>query len=432
MKMLALAAVCAMGLGTVRANALLDESSITLGQDRSTRLVTVNYTLTNMPAIVTVDFQTNATPTAAQATWVSIGAKNFTSVGGDVNMVVEKVNEQATIVWQPRNDLPPLSIRGENVARAVVSAWTTDAPPDYVVIDLEAPELKRYYTSEAALPYGGLTNDLYRSTHLVLRRIPAAGVTWRMGSPESEALAASGAKLFARRDMETPHYVTFTEDYWVSVFDVTRKQYQLMTGSNPGKGDEYAPANTFSYNTLRGSYGTHAIDWPNTKHKVGSESALQKMRAATGIDFDLLTSAQWEYACRAGTGTCYYWGDQEMRSADILSRYAVYAKTAHDYEYEHVGSLLPNAWGLYDMYGNIREFVLDFYEDVATTKAETDPTGPTSQANRYRVVRSSPYNAGWNTFRSAYISYTGESTGNMYFGLRLMSPMGFKFPDSEK
>ena len=428
MKLGNMTALAATGLfaASVFAGPRVDQSGVTFSQDES-RLCTVTYTLTGEPAIVTVDFQTNSTPQSASPTWVSIGAQNFTSVFGDVNRVVDKVGQTCTIQWQPMRDIPPCKLSGQNVARAVVSAWATNTPPDYMVLDLTAPGTERYYVSTNALPYGGLTNQIYKTSMMVMRRIPAGGVTWRMGSPSTEGYTSA-----PRKECEMPHYVSFTEDFWMGVFNVTRKQYNILVGTNPGSGADNVPANTFSYNTLRGKYDPDGVNWPDTLYSVAAGSAIAAARNTAGVDFDLPTSAQWEYACRAGERAQTYFGDTNVNTR--ITNYAWFSNNSSGQSHE-VGLKIPNAWGLYDMYGNISEIVLDFYKNVGSSASVTDPKGPTSAevSDRTRVVRGTGrYDSGWQVFRSAAISYIAESSGNQNYGIRFVCPIGLKYPAALK
>jgi len=222
-------------------------SDVVLSQGDNKR-VTVSYTL-DAPAIVTVDFLTNG---------VSIGEQNFTDVFGDVNRLVSKVGETCTISWKPYRSWPNRTI-GDSGFTAKVTAWTTNAPPDYLVVDLtmwtdnnqSGPACTRFYTSTNALPFGGLANDMYRTTKLVMRRIPAANVKWRMGSPSTET---------GRKANETTHYVTLSEDYYLGIYPVTVRQMYLITGWTDGDfrnrpDGAMHPYEKITYQGLRGDVG---------------------------------------------------------------------------------------------------------------------------------------------------------------------------------
>ena len=127
----------------------------------------------------------------------------------------------------------------------------------------------------------------------------------------------------------------------------------------------------------------------------------------------LPTEAQWEYACRAGSTTAYSFGDD----SDSLGDYAWYTINSSSKTHP-VGQKKPNAWGLYDMHGNVREWCADWYGSYSTT-AVTDPTGPTSGS--YRVLRGGSWSNGADYCRSAYRN-SGNPDGYRNFGFRVCFP----------
>ena len=220
------------------------------------------------------------------------------------------------------------------------------AEPPYCVIDLSGGPSAEYYPVNVMgdIP-NGVWSQEYETTKLVLRRIEAGAFK-----------------------MQNIGNVILTKPFYIGVFEVTQKQWELVMGSNPSpiKGDTY-PLYNVNYVNIRGS--SAGAGWPESA-SVDSSSFIGKLRAKTGINtFDLPTEAQWEYACRAGTTTTYYWGDSE------------------DGDYMHcssrspvsVGAKKPNAWGLYGMSGNVMEWCLDWFGELSYG---VDPKGPFSGADR--------------------------------------------------
>ena len=384
---------------------VIEETSVSFVQNNSTRQVNVTYTLEEANAIVTVDFLTNAAPAGAAANWVSIGERNFTNVGGDVNRIVTP--GKRIVTWQPDASWPNHKLKaGEMACR--LKAWDVGRSPDYMVVDLtETNAAPRFYVSTEAFPDGGLANDIYKTTKLVMRRIPAAGVRWTMGSPENEP----GHNADGR---ETQHTVTFTNDYFIGIYMVSQGQQVTAIGINSAyfshRTNDCAVINNTNYIQLRG-VATEA-DWPQHGHHVAADSILGLWRAKTGIDFDLPTSAQWEYAVRAGTGTGFFFGEYPPGSSTgiygPLNSYAWYggaSGTSKNIQ-QLIGKKLPNPWGLYDVYGNGWEACLDWFSTSYAADDWIEPQGAWSNKDNKRVYRGGATGSGAGSCKSAAISDT--------------------------
>lgn len=314
------------------------------------------------------------------------------------------------IVWDSANDWP----EGHS-SEFTVTATTEvkETTPLYLVVNLNTGAVTPSTTGP------DLSDDTCRTTELWLRRIPKG--TFTMGSPDTEV---------GRDSDETQHQVTLTEDFYIGVFEITQKQYSLIYGSNPSsyKGDT-RPVESVSYNTIRGTGGTAGAGWPTYGHAVDSGSFLGKLRAKTGKTFDLPTEAQWEYACRAGTTTALNTGknltsidkDSAMDEAGRYDYNQNDGKGGYSSNHTKVGSYLPNAWGLYDMHGNVWEWCLDWKVSDLGSSAVTDPKGPNSGS--YRVLRGGVWHFRAPLCRSAYrYSYSPSHNiyDNYYFGFRVV------------
>ena len=428
----AIVAACAVATGALHAVPVVGQVSMT--QNPATRLVTIQYTLTGDPAVVTVDFQTNNVGTGA---WVSIGGEKSAGVVGDVNRLVTKVGSACSIFWKPTkaDAWPNQHIAGGNF-RAVVKAWATNAPPPYMIVDLQNnPGETRYYPSAEAIPYG-ITNNLYKTTSIAFRLVPASLVQWRMGAPTTEKGQKYGT--LDSSSTETPHLVAFTNDWYMGVYPVTQKQHKLFTNANPSTSTnhfpetEAHPVETVHWTGLRGNHvssGTKG-DWPTDGHQLDSASAIYKARTLMRLpSLDLPTEAMWEYACRAGTSTATYAGDLTASSENdadpVLERIAWYKANSGGHTHT-VGLKDANEWGFYDMLGNVGEFVLDEWNRAnsgsMSTDSVVDPWGPeTGVTYPSRIIRGgSGYNQ--NTYRTRAAKREGDyghASAQSYRGYRL-------------
>lgn len=409
-----LAAVAAVS--AVTADQVPEISGVTMEQPTHSRRVTIGYTLANASAVVTLDVQTNRTgaATADEADWVSIGGENIRFATGDVWKKVEAGTR--TITWRADQ-----SWRGHKVdaARAVVTAWSLDNPPDYMVVNLSDSALansETYYPAEGYLPGGLLDNPDYRTTKLVMRKIPAKGVTWTMGSAESE-IGRDGS------GSEAPHDVTLDANYYIGVFPVTQAQcLRFMT-----KKFDFAVEGT-----MRPA--------GNVNYTEITDTFLNLLNTKTGLSFALPSEAQWEFACRAGNGSGY-WGDGSPILTDGEdANLARLGRTIYNggqvkgadgsYTYPSstvgpengpsiVGSYAPNAWGLYDMHGNVWEWCRDWYKtDITSLNGAVN-----EDAGTLRVRRGGSFNSNAKPCRAAYRGSRDPSKDSADGGFRLALPI---------
>ena len=351
-------------------------SNVRIAQDARNNVI-VTYDLADAAALVTVDFQTNG---------VSIGAENYLTTSGDVNCVVPAGTDRQ-LVWKARKDWPDREIRNE--LKAVVRAWAENAPPDIMVVDLVSGAI-RYFASTNDVPgEGNVTGDVYKKDKMAFRRIPARGVRWQMGSLPGEI--GRDAKT------ETNRWVTLSQDYYLAIYECTQAHFKHLLPAtkcaNFTVQGDMRPSDSVSYQTIRGSKDGVA-SWPNADpeeaHKVDGTSFLGKLRGLTGgtLLFDLPTEAEWEFACRGGCESALYTGNDATddrvkeiaRYGNNSDRYPTDITTAQSDPSQAtalVGTYPPNAFGLYDMLGNVAERCIDRYA-VLPGEETVDPVGATS------------------------------------------------------
>ncbi|MCE5250760.1 SUMF1/EgtB/PvdO family nonheme iron enzyme, partial [bacterium] len=183
---------------------------------------------------------------------------------------------------------------------------------------------------------------------------------------------------------EKPIHTVTLSTFEMSIFEITQGQYKSVIGSNPSHfaGDDNLPVEEVSW--------LDAIRFCNALSvKAGLDECYYIDTATcdfTKNGFRLPTEAEWEYACRAGTSTAYNTGD----TSSDLARAGWYSANSSSKAHP-VGQKTPNAWGLYDMHGNVCEWCNDLYGSYRNM-SETDPTG--AQTGSTLVVRG----GGWNTF----------------------------------
>jgi len=220
----------------------------------------------------------------------------------------------------------------------------------------------------------------------------------------------------AGKDYNPPRTVTITKGFWMGKFEITQKQYKDVTGINScadskyGEGESLPVYNISWYeavefcnklseaNSLEPYYIIDADDKDDDNISSHDEMKLEVEVNEKANGFRLPTEAQWEYACRAGTRTDYYWGKNS--SWDVSGKYSWHMFNAGRKKYnngefwwvkyhkvKNVGTKIPNKFGLYDMNGNVAEWCFDRYGKSYYSDGEKkDPAGPAGEYV-YRVVR---------------------------------------------
>ena len=182
--------------------------------------------------------------------------------------------------------------------------------------------------------------------------------------PAGKFLMGSPATEKERSPNETQHEVTLTQGFWMGVYEVTQAQYEQVMGKNPSefKGATL-PVETVSYKDAL-AFCKKLSDLPAEK--------------AAGRKYRLPTEAEWEYCCRAGTSTPFHFGNElngTQANCDGNNPYGTTKKGPYLEKTSPVGSYPANAWGLYDMHGNVWEWCQDRY-DSSPKQSVTDPRGP--------------------------------------------------------
>ena len=213
--------------------------------------------------------------------------------------------------------------------------------------------------------------------------VPAG--TFKMGSPALE---------FYHSNDETEHEVTLMKPYYLGKYEVTQEHWEAVMGSNP------------SIRTMR----TKGAKLPVTDVSwEGCQKFIKELNAKTSGGYRLPSEAEWEYACRAVTKTAYSFGDGLTKS-DANYRDSEIGKPVA------VGSYKPNAFGLYDMHGNVWEWCEDYY-GVYPVGEVTDPKGPAT-GNR-RVLRGGSFFNLEPYIRSSFRATLTPTNWDFYYGFRL-------------
>ena len=200
---------------------------------------------------------------------------------------------------------------------------------------------------------------------LKFKMIPVKGGSFMMGSPANEK---------GRNEDEGPQKKFTVSSFWMGAYEVTHDEFDIFfkdasTSVNSGVDAITRPSS--QYIDLSWGMGRGGGFPVNSMQQRTGLMYCRWLYKKTGVFYRLPTEAEWEYACRAGSSSKYFFGDDEGE----LEKYAWYNKNSKNV-YHKVGQLQPNAFGLYDMLGNVAEWVLDQYDENYFTKmkeGEVDP-----------------------------------------------------------
>ena len=356
--------------------------------------VTVNPTATTTYTLTAIN--ANGTTTAtAMVTFIAAGQlpiiTTFVATPANIN------SGQSSVLSWSVSDATALTLN--NGIGAVTGTTSSVSPTSTTTYTLTATNSTGSSTATATVIVGNLMRfTLPGGVALDLVSIPAG--TFTMGSVNTVDAGA-----------QPPFRVTLSKSYFMCKVEITQEQYQAVTGVNP----------SFWIDPLQPVSG---VSWNDINQNGGFLSMLNSLAASSlpsGLVFRLPTEAEYEYACRAGSITEWFFGNDPT----ILGNYAWCAGNSNHRPNE-VGLKLPNSFGLFDMTGNIFEWCQDYAGDYQGN-AVTDPIGPSSGV--YRILRGTSENGGSDNCRSAYRSFdfpsnnqSSQVTGSYvdFYGFRVV------------
>ncbi len=261
---------------------------------------------------------------------------------------------------------------------------------------------------------GHITLDLGAGATMKLALVPAG--SFLMGSKLS---AAEVARIFKGKeerftDEHPRHEVTISRSFYMGIHEVTQAQWRAVMGTEPWKGK------------ISGKPGdSNAASWMDWHE---ANEFCRKLSEKTGRKIALPTEAQWEYACRAGTSTVFCFGDDPSKLGDYAWYHDNSRKTGEAYAHP-VGRKKPNAWGLYDMHGNVWEWCRDWYaKDFYAKGKKVDPENATE--SKRRTVRGGSWHNSPLLSRSAgRNSWCSSDYRHYNYGFRVMVESG---PDNRR
>ena len=381
-------------------------------------LVDIDYTVSGIEATHDANdyFVSFAVVTGA----TTVVCSNFLTYAG---CDLPSANGSHRVTWDTAADGYEALVASGSVKATLTYDVGTLSDSTYMVVDLSAGTTGEYPVRfiRTDLPTSVFNRDLYKTSRLVLKRIPA-GSFW-MGVGTTASTSGKYGNI-TEWDGVSRQYVQLTDDYYLALFATTAQQYKLITGTALGNKDApMAPKNSFWWGST-----IAAAPFDNLSNRT-----ICRGQPVTG--FSLPTEAQWERACRAGTLTTYYNGKnytgQDDKNTSWMGAFCMCTKTAafgpavkkNNQGQAYVGQFPPNDWGFYDMVGNVCEWCSDWYAAYPTppegkawdeSNPLVNPTGP--ETGTVHCLRGGCMDSGWNVIASGIRQAApgGITDGNAY------------------
>ena len=408
--------ICAISVALSCA-ALFAEETITIDNVRQRTpwngLVDIDYTIEGVTGDPN-DYQIEFTMTVGGKSFV---ASNFWDAAWCDHATA---NGKQRATWNARAD-GIAALTSVSVTAQLIYAPVTDASAEFAIVDLSAGASAtsvypvRYVTGDTNRT-AQFNIDTYKTRKIVLKKVHA-GEFWMGVGNVSEG--------------KNRHRVRLTQDYFLGLFEVTQEQYSRVCGDTtagvgyfvPGFGGSLAkgerqecmPASSMFYDKIMSTVESFTGANPGMQYHcfMMKLNARAKCRGQSVGIFALPTEAQWEYACRAGTETKYFYGEDTV---DLLSEYAWYWPSGmqwtppEPYRVHEVGLLKPNPWGFYDIYGNVEEWCSDWYASYPAYSEEDVTVDPKGDA-----VSSTKVTRGGSFFRNANDATSGTRQGDQTY-----------------
>ncbi len=229
-----------------------------------------------------------------------------------------------------------------------------------------------------------------------------------------QVIKALGKKVYKENFKdELPHHEVCVDGFWMGRYEVTQGQWRQVMGTNPSK---YRQGN---------NYPVESVSWS------GVQKFIKKLNSQAQNSFRLPTEAEWEYAARAGTRAVRYWGHDSARACLHANIYDAESKLENNFGWQHhacndgyataapVGTFSANEFGLYDILGNVWEWVNDRYgEDYYRSSPRTNPKGP--GAGDSRLYRGGGWDSDPTGVRAAVRGRATPEYRNRSLGFRLI------------